>query len=393
MDYPEDSNLSASEWAMYTSSGTGQEDPLGEEAPQNPEHREALTKATKDLMSLDTDRWTSSSDLSMDHRPEMAQQPFNRYGNHAGMDQDRVQGRQQLSHQQQIQHLQQQQQQRHNSFSRAQGSFAMHHPQHLQHTGTSHESAAHLSHRPSPAVSSPTAVSGSGPSRQKRMSLSLSTAQAVPVVSTSGSASTSSSSIPNSATASSSHLNGRPHVNGSTNGAAPPTGPHSNKRARISPSPPTTIGVNPSSTGAPGLPKQQALLSPSQKKANHIQSEQKRRANIRRGYEALCETVPALREAIREEEEAMENAKAAGGKAAAAGKKKVRGRKGQGGNAKDDDKERIDGRAGPRSENVVLSKSESSLQLSHLQSSCTGPIPFPIATYSLSLLISTFSRD
>src|SRR5882757_3069921 len=29
------------------------------------------------------------------------------------------------------------------------------------------------------------------------------------------------------------------------------------------------------------------LLTPSQKKANHIQSEQKRRANIRRGYEAL----------------------------------------------------------------------------------------------------------
>lgn len=47
-----------------------------------------------------------------------------------------------------------------------------------------------------------------------------------------------------------------------------------------------------------------ALLSPSQKRANHIQSEQKRRANIRRGYEALCEAVPALREAIRLEEEA-----------------------------------------------------------------------------------------
>ena len=45
------------------------------------------------------------------------------------------------------------------------------------------------------------------------------------------------------------------------------------------------------------------LLSPSQKRANHIQSEQKRRANIRRGYEALCEVVPALREAIRAEEE------------------------------------------------------------------------------------------
>ena len=46
-----------------------------------------------------------------------------------------------------------------------------------------------------------------------------------------------------------------------------------------------------------------ALLSPSQKRANHIQSEQKRRANIRKGYEALCEVVPALRDAIRAEEE------------------------------------------------------------------------------------------
>jgi hypothetical protein len=46
-----------------------------------------------------------------------------------------------------------------------------------------------------------------------------------------------------------------------------------------------------------------ALLSPSQKRANHIQSEQKRRANIRKGYEALTEAVPALREAIRAEEE------------------------------------------------------------------------------------------
>jgi hypothetical protein len=34
---------------------------------------------------------------------------------------------------------------------------------------------------------------------------------------------------------------------------------------------------------------------------NHIQSEQ-RRANIRRGYEALCDVVPALRDAIREGE-------------------------------------------------------------------------------------------
>ena len=90
-----------------------------------------------------------------------------------------------------------------------------------------------------------------------------------------------------------------------------------------------------------------ALLSPSQKKANHIQSEQKRRANIRRGYDALCETVPALREACQVEDEQQ----------LADGKSKSR-RRGKG-KAKDDDGERVDGRAGPRSENVVLSKSKS----------------------------------
>ena len=64
-----------------------------------------------------------------------------------------------------------------------------------------------------------------------------------------------------------------------------------------------------SSTAAAAVEQQESasrpsLLSPSQKRANHIQSEQKRRANIRKGYEALCEAVPALREAIKLEEEA-----------------------------------------------------------------------------------------
>ncbi|KAH7884420.1 hypothetical protein F5I97DRAFT_1937864 [Phlebopus sp. FC_14] len=87
-----------------------------------------------------------------------------------------------------------------------------------------------------------------------------------------------------------------------------------------------------------------ALLSPSQKKANHIQSEQKRRANIRRGYDALCEIVPALREACQAEDERI----LANGKA--------RGRRRGKGKAVCDDGEKVDGRAGPRSENVVLSK-------------------------------------
>ncbi|KIK55105.1 hypothetical protein GYMLUDRAFT_146593, partial [Collybiopsis luxurians FD-317 M1] len=95
-------------------------------------------------------------------------------------------------------------------------------------------------------------------------------------------------------------------------------------------------------------PAKTTLLSPSQKKANHIQSEQKRRANIRRGYEALCETVPALREAIRLEEEAQMAEGVAGN-----GKKSKRGRR-----VKIDDGtgEKIDGRAGPKSENIVLGK-------------------------------------
>ncbi|EJU04740.1 hypothetical protein DACRYDRAFT_20381 [Dacryopinax primogenitus] len=41
-----------------------------------------------------------------------------------------------------------------------------------------------------------------------------------------------------------------------------------------------------------------ALLSEEQKKANHIHSEQKRRATIRKGYEALCEVVPSLRDVV-----------------------------------------------------------------------------------------------
>ncbi|PFH47853.1 hypothetical protein AMATHDRAFT_151129, partial [Amanita thiersii Skay4041] len=104
--------------------------------------------------------------------------------------------------------------------------------------------------------------------------------------------------------------------------------------------------------------QKQNLLSPSQKKANHIQSEQKRRANIRRGYEALCETVPALREAIKEEEEREAesrvralNSKSTSGRGGAGSKVKRNTRKKEA-----DGGERIDGRAGPRSENIVLSK-------------------------------------
>ncbi|TCD65145.1 hypothetical protein EIP91_003038 [Steccherinum ochraceum] len=120
----------------------------------------------------------------------------------------------------------------------------------------------------------------------------------------------------------------------------------------------------PPTTGA----QRQTLLSPSQKRANHIQSEQKRRANIRRGYEALCEVVPTLREAIRAEEDAlaaMDEEKAGsrsrgGGGSRKKGKGKAKAGEDMGGSAG------IDGRAGPRSENVVLSQT-----IDHLQSLLT----------------------
>lgn len=130
-------------------------------------------------------------------------------------------------------------------------------------------------------------------------------------------------------------------------------GPSSAKR-----SPPLDAGVDgkrhrPSNAPVPQSPDEAkssqhnraALLSPSQKKANHIQSEQKRRANIRRGYDALCEMVPALREACQaEEERTLVNGK-------------TRGRRRGKGRVACEDGEKTDGRAGPRSENVVLSKS------------------------------------
>ena len=120
--------------------------------------------------------------------------------------------------------------------------------------------------------------------------------------------------------------------------------PHPSHNLLPAPSPPS-----PRIKPPPTQPKP-ALLSPSQKKANHIQSEQKRRANIRRGYEALCECVPALRDAIRLEEEAV-----AAGDPNQGADLSTRCKKSRIG-AKDVE-DKVDGRAGPRSENVVLSKS------------------------------------
>ena len=153
------------------------------------------------------------------------------------------------------------------------------------------------------------------------------------------SASSSSSSATNLAGPSRPLLSKRSHSEDSSSSST------SHKRQRP---PPLRTSASTSSQAVPST--KPALLTASQKKANHIQSEQKRRANIRRGYEALCETIPALREAIRAEEEASSGL-GHGGK-----KRRTRGRVG-------DDGEKVDGRAGPRSENIVLAKSEPPLSL------------------------------
>ncbi|CBQ69823.1 conserved hypothetical protein [Sporisorium reilianum SRZ2] len=115
--------------------------------------------------------------------------------------------------------------------------------------------------------------------------------------------------------------------------------------------------------------KQHTLLTTEEKKANHIASEQKRRANIRKGYELLCDIVPSLREALEREasgKKAREDGESSASddddaKGKSAKKKKAGGaKKGDadgGGGGIEIDGEKIDGRAGPRSEAVVLMKS------------------------------------
>ena len=67
----------------------------------------------------------------------------------------------------------------------------------------------------------------------------------------------------------------------------------------------------------------------------------------------MCETVPALREAIRLEDESSSGGSGNGKlPAGSKGKQKTRGK------LLCDDGEKVDGRAGPRSENVVLQKSK-----------------------------------
>lgn len=363
MDYTEDA-IPADEWAAFSASS----------ASMYPdEDRQALTKATKDLMSLNTNgNWDDPNDTSMLNRNPVIPPHFDDHETH-----------QQQSHLGQHQQPRYQQSYRVNSYSSRHDSFPFLHTK-SQQQQQSQPMQFPIQHHPvsplrtgSPDSQQCSPISPRSPYDfpQQQQLHQAHTPQQQPQQQRPSGRETSVGTRPK-----------RSHTLPSTSPSfARPSFDSPYKRQRLSPSEclptstPATTSAGFSSPGrsSPNRPRQQQqpskpnLLSVSQKKANHIQSEQKRRANIRRGYVALCETVPALREAIREEEEEEAERNAAVDpnitavnvgaevRTNSAGKKR-RCKKGAVVNGKDlddRDKEKIDGRAGPMSENMVLSKS------------------------------------
>lgn len=128
------------------------------------------------------------------------------------------------------------------------------------------------------------------------------------------------------------------------------------------------------------------LLTPAQKKANHILSEQKRRAKIRRGYDALCEVVPSLKAALLAEQDAGGGGSAIEATNTANKKKKAKSAK-----APVDDGSK-DGRAGPKSESVVLSQCQYTFRrrVSATCYSCGATVQLSITLKSFSPKRSSF---
>ncbi|PWN34309.1 uncharacterized protein FA14DRAFT_156975 [Meira miltonrushii] len=107
-------------------------------------------------------------------------------------------------------------------------------------------------------------------------------------------------------------------------------------------------------TGSGKKKQSHVLLTEAEKKANHIASEQKRRANIRKGYELLCSLVPSLRESMDEdggdeEEDDEDDEDDAEEGDTKRGKKRKPGDGGGGGG-------NVDSKSGPRSEAMILMK-------------------------------------
>ncbi|KAF9450064.1 hypothetical protein P691DRAFT_811205 [Macrolepiota fuliginosa MF-IS2] len=312
MDYQD---LTASEWALFTGNGNA---PSNDDLLASPQTSEALTKATKDLMALDTGRWDThlQQEYTYTHNQPAQHSPYASAFSH-----------------------------RHTPYGRRETfPFLTNKSQSQQPTLTlPTQHADFQTHIASPIPTSATTTPATPqspfsfsdlPSRPSPHRQDTQVHLGQPL------------------------LRHRPSSPGTKRSS--PSGvsgaPQSAKRPRTSPPATSTSGSTSSNSashlGSAAASAKQNLLSPSQKKANHIQSEQKRRANIRRGYEALCETVPALREAIKEEEEAEARLTISLG---SSGKSSRSKRKKKDADA-EKEKEKIDGRAGPRSENVVLSK-------------------------------------
>ena len=358
MDYAEDA-IPADEWAAFSASSASME------LSYPDEERQALTKATKDLMSLNTNgNWDESNNTSMMNRSPVTHPQFADHESHG-----------QQSHLGQHQEHGYQQSYRINSYSSRQDPFPFLHTKSQQprqsqpiqfpiqlplRTGSpdSQQCSPNSPRSPYdfPRQQQLHQMPQHQPQQQRRRGREISV----------GTRPKRSHTLPSISPS-----------------LASPTLDSPYKRQRLSPSenaptsaPATTSAGFPSPNNPSSnrtrqqQPSKPNLLSVSQKRANHIQSEQKRRANIRRGYAALCETVPALREAMREEEEAEKtvdpNITAVNGvsvgtevKTNSAGKKR-KSKKGavvDGKDLDDRDKEKVDGRAGPMSENMVLSKS------------------------------------
>lgn len=353
-----DTSQPPNDWASYASqfspnSIRRDDDELGGEPLPPPPENESLAKATKDLMSLDAAGWNGSPTSA---HPDLQHHP-----------QHLMYGPQMRHHQEQQQplltqplHPQHMYSPVHESFPflNQKGSFQQQSPSYPQQPHHSQQ-FSHPQHHPPHSLNlaspnSPDLFSYPLPHQQQHVNGHLS-----PLTRSQSQSSAHgvNGAMPPKRPTRSSGARSMSMSNATTSSAAPRqrVGPASSQQGRSSQSPhpngPTASSSKP------------ALLSPSQKKANHIQSEQKRRANIRRGYEALCDTVPALREAIREEEEEARLAAAqapagiANPKGKAGGKKRASKKKDSEDGASTSARDKIDGRAGPRSENVVLSKS------------------------------------
>ena len=363
MDYTEDA-IPADEWAAFSASSASME------LSHPDEERQALTKATKDLMSLNADgNWDNSNNTSMMNRSPVVNSHFDDHETHR-----------QQSHLGQHQEHPYHSSYRVNSYSSSQDSFPFLHTksqlqrQPIQFPIQHHPASPLRTGSPDSQQRSPNSPLSPYDFSQQQQLHQAHMPQQPPQQQRRRGRETSVGTRPKLSLT----------VPSATPSFARPSLGSPYKRQRLSPSecPPTsapaTISAgfpSPNNSSSNRTRQQQSskpnLLSVSQKKANHIQSEQKRRANIRRGYAALCETVPALREAIREEEEAEKkdadpNITAVNGinagaevKTSSAGKKR-RNKKGtvvDGKDSDDRDKEKIDGRAGTMSENTVLSKS------------------------------------